>query len=593
MHPQWLPALPIIFFALVAETSPTAAPTAESMINASAVVDFDENCGDLLVPSDGCCKVVKSLVSTRGAFDESCKSGCAIMTEILKATEVICLKIEADAAGGLPFGVSLGLVVALVLLSGLFSGLTLGLMGLDKIGMDIVSGAGRSKDATPEQRQQAKYAMQIKPIRDEGNQLLCTLLLGNVAVNAMLSILLANMSSGLMGFLVSTIVIVIFGEILPQAFCARNALWIGSKSIPIVKLIMMILYPATWPIARILDKALGAEIGTIHEGCQLINLLKIHVDHQAVDTDVGDIMIGAVTFKDKLVKDVMTPIDKVYMLSMDDKLNFKTIANIFKSGFSRVPIYGENKDDMQGLLFTKDLIFIDPEDDTPVQQFVQVFGRSCITTHPGQTLGKLLKQLKSGRSHMALVQQMAHKSEADGGLQYREQVGVCTLEDVIEEILQDEIIDETDVFKQMNAEKLEGVDRDRKGPLDRAKEQSQENTMLRLLDSRIVDDRLSSAECKAVSAHLMLNYSHIFGRKPDRTPYTKHEVENLIYNSKVVEYPPIKEDGTPRFLYHKDQVNTFCTVVLTGKVEINAGKEVFQSFCGPWAVRHGIRHGVE
>jgi hypothetical protein len=272
------------------------------------------------------------------------------------------------------------------------------------------------------------------------------------------------------------------------------------------------------------------------------------------------------------------------MLSMDDKLNFKTIAQIFKSGFSRVPIYGEDKDDIQGLLFTKDLIFIDPEDDTPVQQFVQVFGRSCITTHPAQTLGKLLKQLKSGRSHMALVQQMATRSEADGGLQYSEQVGVCTLEDVIEEILQDEIIDETDVFKQMNAETLEGVDRDRKGPLDRAKEQSQANTMLRLLDSRIVDDRLSSAECRAVSAHLMLNYSHIFGRKPDGTPYTKHEVEMLIYDSHVVEYPPIKEDGTPRFLYHKDQINTFCTVVLTGKVEINAGKELFQSFCGPWTV---------
>jgi metal transporter CNNM len=497
------------------------------------------------------------------------------MLLILEETKTTCLQIEADAAGGLPMAFSIGLVCGLILLSGLFSGLTLGLMGLDKIGMDIVSGAGKSKDATPKQRQQAQYAAIIKPIRDEGNQLLCTLLLGNVAVNAMLSILMADLTSGLMGFLVSTVVIVLFGEILPQAFCARNALWIGSKSIPIVKLIILLLYPATWPIARALDYFLGAEIGTIHEGCQLINLLKIHVDQKAVDRDVGDIMIGAVTFKDKLVADVMTPILKVEMLSLDDKLNFKTIAHIFKSGFSRLPIYGDDKNDMQGLLFTKDLIFIDPEDDTPVQQFVQVFGRSCITTYPNQTLGNLLKLLKSGRSHMALVQKT---TTGERGLPCRELVGVCTLEDVIEEILQDEIIDETDVFRKMDDERFEFVDRTG----DHL--QSQEDTMLRLLDSRIVDDRLSSSECKAVTAHLMLNFPHIFGQKPNGSVYTKEEVEDLIFDSKVVEYPPMKEDGTPRYLYHKEHVNTFCTVVLTGKVEINAGKEDFQSFCGPWSV---------
>ena len=106
-----------------------------------------------------------------------------------------------------------------------------------------------------------------------------------------------------------------------------------------------------------------------------------------MDAETGDIMIGAVTFKDKLVKEVMTPIEKVHMVNIDDKLNFQTIARIFKSGFSRLPIYRDSKNrDIQGLLFTKDLIFIDPEDDTPVQQFLQVFGRTCINTHPEQKL---------------------------------------------------------------------------------------------------------------------------------------------------------------------------------------------------------------
>lgn len=76
----------------------------------------------------------------------------------------------------------------------------------------------------------AQYARKIAPIRANGNLLLCTLLLGNVAVNALLSILLADIAGGLIGFLVSTAVITIFGEIVPQSTCSRYAL--GSQPAP-------------------------------------------------------------------------------------------------------------------------------------------------------------------------------------------------------------------------------------------------------------------------------------------------------------------------------------------------------------------------
>lgn len=70
----------------------------------------------------------------------------------------------------------------------------------------------------------ALHASKIAPIRANGNLLLCTLLLGNVSVNALLSILLADIAGGLIGFLVSTAVITIFGEIVPQSVCSRYAL---------------------------------------------------------------------------------------------------------------------------------------------------------------------------------------------------------------------------------------------------------------------------------------------------------------------------------------------------------------------------------
>ena len=106
-----------------------------------------------------------------------------------------------------------GSIVLLSCFSALFSGLTLGLLSLDKIGLKIVMSGG--------DEHLAALAATIAPVRENGNLLLCTLLLGNVAVNAYLSILMAEITSGLAGFLISTAVIVIFGEIIPQASCSR------------------------------------------------------------------------------------------------------------------------------------------------------------------------------------------------------------------------------------------------------------------------------------------------------------------------------------------------------------------------------------
>ena len=118
--------------------------------------------------------------------------------------------------------------------------------------------------------------------------------------------------------LVSTVVIVIFGEITPQAVCSRHALFIGSRTVWLVKIFMALLYIAAKPISLALDWALGAEVGTIHSRSQLMQLLKIHVQHDALDEDAAHVMAGALDYKDKVVTSVMTPIGNVKMLCVDD-----------------------------------------------------------------------------------------------------------------------------------------------------------------------------------------------------------------------------------------------------------------------------------
>ena len=103
-------------------------------------------------------------------------------------------------------------IVVLAMLSGTFSGLNLGLLGLDVKNLELLT---KGPFGSVEEETDAKYAIAILPLRKRGNLLLCTILLGNVTVNSALSILIADFTSGVMGLLVSTGIIVIFGEIIP------------------------------------------------------------------------------------------------------------------------------------------------------------------------------------------------------------------------------------------------------------------------------------------------------------------------------------------------------------------------------------------
>lgn len=114
----------------------------------------------------------------------------------------------------MPVPFQLSLILLCLLLSGTFSGLNLGLMSLDLNEIQVIIRCGTEKEK--------EYAKIIEPIRQKGNYLLCSILFGNVLVNSTLTILMDDLTSGLIAVCTSTLMIVIFGEIVPQAICSRH-----------------------------------------------------------------------------------------------------------------------------------------------------------------------------------------------------------------------------------------------------------------------------------------------------------------------------------------------------------------------------------
>jgi len=511
-------------------------------------------------------------------------------------------KDKSEEGGvGIPVYAQYTLIVILVMFSALFSGLTLGLMSLDPSGLEIVM-------ANSDDPGMARAAKAIYPVRLNGNLLLCTLLLGNVGVNSLLSILMADLTSGLVGFVVSTCVIVIFGEIIPQAICSRFALQVGEKTVPLVKFIMVLLYPICKPMSMILNKVLGHEIGTTYSTSEMAKLIEMHVQRGDLEGATGAAMTGALQYRSVSVEEVMTPLNNTFMLSADERLGFDTVAKIFKTGYSRIPVYEVSMSNIIGLLFVKDLIFLDPEDEIPVKNFVQIFGRGLHVVWPDDKLGDVLKLLKRGRSHMALVRGV---NEGDGKMDpFYEIKGIITLEDIIEIILGDEIVDETDELVDVNDPDSVVRRPDMGDYIEGALERSEDSNLvgggasdvgssraidwearLRLLDERLVDEHLSSDEVRAVAAHLKTNYSRAVELISDR------QLKEVLSSVPVTEISPASTcatgdggdgSGVPtdssELIYERGVPAEFCTVVLSGKIMVMSGADKFRSDVSNWGV---------
>lgn len=344
--------------------------------------------------------------------------------------------IQEDA---LPLWLKILFILVLMVLSGLFSGLNLGLMALDPTELKIVTNCGT--------RSEQGYARKIEPIRKRGNYLLCTLLLGNVLVNTSFTVLLDGIiGSGVISVVGATLGIVIFGEIVPQSICSRHGLAVGAKTIWITKFFMVATFPLSYPISRLLDFVLGKELGTIYNKKELVEMLKVTDEFNDLEGDEMNIITGALNYGNKTVQEVMTKLSDSFLIPIDAVLDFKTMAMIMNSGHSRIPVYEDNRFDIVGVLFVKDLAFVDPDDCTPLKTVLKFYNHPVQRVFYDTHLDKLLEQFKEERSHLAIVQRVNDEGEGDP---FYEAVGIVTLEDVIEEIIQSEIVDETDVYSKL------------------------------------------------------------------------------------------------------------------------------------------------
>eukprot|EP00922_Rhytidocystis_sp_ex-Travisia-forbesii_P055073 GHVS01081571.1.p1 GENE.GHVS01081571.1~~GHVS01081571.1.p1 ORF type:complete len:722 (+),score=111.23 GHVS01081571.1:478-2643(+) len=538
-----------------------------------------------------------------------------------------------------PFGISLFLLVCCAVGSALFSGLTLGLMTLDCVQLRMLID---QPDKTKTEYIFAKYARRVLKVRKDGNYLLVTLLIGNVAVNSAFTILLGNMVSELVALIISVAIITLFGEIVPQAVCARHGLIIGGWMTPVVWVLEWLLFPVVKPIAVILNWSLGEEIGSLYSKKQLKMLVDHHQNQGHIITrDEARILHGGLEFAVKTVQEAMTPIDSVFGLDIDGRLDYENAASMLRAGFSRVPIFDRSqKQCIVGVVFVRDLVLMDPEAEVTVRTAMAMLGRKVYAVDNDTTLLSLLTDFKQGHTHLAVVRRVVTDTPLDP---FYEHIGIITLEDIIEEIIQDEIYDEAEVgqrvFNDNENNAAKSAEEALQSPADSSRKESHKHpkslerfvrsigirgsrvaTSVGTAEVQQLEQQLETIECKEVVveqqtkqkttttrdeleiyANQMLGRIRLFDKRRGRQPLDEAESVavglfisatqpsrfGLIPAASVQEMLRTLQVETPpptTVLYTRRKNADVALLVLQGKVKVVSGEESFVSNMGPWSM---------
>ena len=290
----------------------------------------------------------------------------------------------------------------------------------------------------------------ISNLLERPKKLLATLLVANNVINIAIVVLFVAISRdffltipyvGLRLFAkiaLITFVILFFGEVLPKIFASRNNIKFAKITVYFIAFLEKILSPISLPMRFLtiyLQKKLGKEKSNFSVD-QLSQALEL-TSSDETSSEEQKILEGIVSFGNTETKQVMSPRIDIFALENDETFA-AVLAKVIDKGYSRIPVYRDNIDHIEGVLFVKDLIpHIDKEDFDWITLLREPF-----FVPENKKLDNLLKDFQRMKSHLAVV------VDEYGGTS-----GLVSLEDIIEEIvgdISDEFDDEDINFSQID-----------------------------------------------------------------------------------------------------------------------------------------------
>lgn len=280
----------------------------------------------------------------------------------------------------------------------------------------------------------------IARLLESPQKLLATILITNSFFNVAVILLLTYLSNTVLQFdgsplwafitqvIVITFIVLIFSEITPKLFASEKPIETATLAYPIIQVLQSLFAPLVSIMVKsttIVNKKLARLNKTNISMDELSHALELTSDNSNEDTEILE---GIIKFGNIQVVDIMT--SRVDMVDLDIKTTYrKLLEMIIASGYSRIPVYSGNRDNVKGILYSKDLL---PHLDKPDTFRWQSLIRPAYYVPETKKIDDLLNEFQKNRIHLAIV------VDEYGGTS-----GLVTLEDILEEIVGD-ITDEYD-----------------------------------------------------------------------------------------------------------------------------------------------------
>ncbi|RNJ77085.1 MAG: HlyC/CorC family transporter [Nitrosopumilus sp. H8] len=330
-------------------------------------------------------------------------------------------------------------LAVLIGLSGFFSGLEVALVNVRKSKVAQLLANGR------------KGAKALDKLKSNPSWMMSSVNLGNNLVNVGASALATSVAIRLFGndglgiaVGIMTFLILVFGEITPKTYCNANSTKIALRYAPVLLAFSYSLYPVVKlfeTLTRGVVKMTGSRYTPppITEE-EIRGVIDQGLEENAIEKEERELVHGALRFDDTVIRSVMTP--RIRMFTLNSKmLLFEALPQINQSGHSRIPIFGETRDDIVGFIHARDMLK-ELEQDNRMVTLEQV-ARKPVFASQEKRVSSLLKEMKGRKTHMAIV------VDEHGGVE-----GLVTLEDLLEEIV-GEIEDETDMVRSSGYERVD------------------------------------------------------------------------------------------------------------------------------------------
>ena len=226
------------------------------------------------------------------------------------------------------------------------------------------------------------------------------------------------------------------GEILPQSLCTKFSLPIGSYTRHFTYFCIYLTTVASYPLSKLVDLVLGAELPTRISRATIKEMIK---KSRGLQEQQCQIINAALDLKNKHVSDIMVRLENVFMIHVDESLNFEMIAGIYNSGYSRIPVYDRNRSDIVGWLHIKDLALIDPEDEITVSKLIEYYKRRLVCCLVEDSIVGLFEMFQKSSTHLAFVQESGG-GEVPAEKSLKRMIGIVTLHDVMQALFQSNFI---------------------------------------------------------------------------------------------------------------------------------------------------------